>query len=354
MTNNNNDNWINNHLKVSIARVCHKKEYEITQTFLSELKELNLSDQRIKYLKGIEYAYNLNSLILNRNHIKLADEIGNLINLTNLELSENNIDNLSFLPKLLKLKTVNLEYNNIRNIPDLSDLKNLELINISNNRIGDFSFITHLANKNLKIIASEQLIYLTPIPVNLGDDFIFKPTIMWSDNRMIFCDNVQVTGSYTDLKTDERPSLLYSISKITIKNICSDCLIKADFYHEVPFFKSGLLSGVILQPLLLKSFNTYLNLEKNETNVYSISGKLVLNEYDILKDRVITIIDSSGNKYYSITDERGIYNFSNLNEDRYTLLFPFLNDYNYVTPSLYVINLKEKKCINIDAYVCST
>lgn len=177
---------------------------------------------------------------------------------------------------------------------------------------------------------------------------------MWADDKIIFCDNVQVTGNYSDLDTDERPSLLYSISKITIRNICSNCLIKADFYHEVPFFKSGLLSGVLLQPLLLKSCNPSFNLEKIDTNLYSISGKLVLNECDTLRDRVVTIIDSSENKYYSTTDENGIYSFSNLKEDRYTLLFPFLNDYDYVTPSLYVINLKEKKCINIDAFVCST
>ncbi len=331
MANVNDDNWINKHLKLSIARACNKEEKDITKEFISKLTELNLSDQRIKSLYGLQYARSLNSLILNKNYIKIADEISNLTN----------------------LESVSLDYNNIRNIPNLSDLKHLNLINISNNRIEDFSFIDSLVNKEIKIIASEQLVYLNPIFVNQGDNYIFKPTIMWEDNNTISCNNVQVTGEYSDLDTDERPSLLYSISKIIIKNICSDCLVKVDFYHEVPFFKSSLLSGVLIQPLLLNVSRASFSLESSNPNIYSISGKLVLNDSDILNNKVITIIDSTGNKYYSTTDSNGIYTFNNLKEDRYTLLFPFLNDYNYVTPSLYVINLKNEKSINIDAFVSS-
>ncbi|SCH65532.1 MULTISPECIES: leucine-rich repeat domain-containing protein [unclassified Romboutsia] len=353
MANVNDDNWINKHLKFSIARACNKKEKDITKEFLSKLTELNLSEQSIKSLHGLQYARSLNNLILNKNYIKTADEISNLSNLENLELSENRIENISFLPKLKKLKSVSLDYNNIRNIPNLSELKHLDLINISNNRIDDFSFMNSLVNKEIKIIASEQLVCLNPIFVNQGDNYIFKPTIIWEDNNIISCNNVQVTGKYSDLYTDERPSLLYSISKIIIKNICSDCLVKADFYHEVPFFKSGLLSGVLIQPLLLNVSNASFSLESTNPNIYSISGKLVLNDSDTLNNKVITIIDSNGNKYYSTTNSNGMYTFNNLKEDRYTLLFPFLNDYNYVTPSLYVINLKDKKSINIDAFVSS-
>ena len=79
----------------------------------------------------------------------------------------------------------------------------------------------------------------------------------------------------------------------------------------------------------------------------------MLNDNDILSDKTITLIDSNGNKCHSVSDKDGTYKFHSLKEDRYTLLFPFLSEYNYTTPSLYVINLKDEKKINIDAFVSS-
>ncbi|MGL5695086.1 MAG: hypothetical protein ACRCXA_13470, partial [Peptostreptococcaceae bacterium] len=93
------------------------------------------------------------------------------------------------------------------------------------------------------------------------------------------------------------------------------------------------------------------HVEKLDSNLYSITGKLLLNDSQALKSKVVTIIDSDGYKLYSTTNESGIFTFNSLKEDRYTLLFPFLNDYSYITPSLYVINLKDNRAINIDAYV---
>lgn len=349
----NDNSWINKHLKFSIAVACNKSEDEITKFFLSNLRELNLSDQRIENLSGIEYAKSLTDLTLNNNNIKNANILGNLVNLKNLELSENRIEDLSFLSKLKKLKSIGLDYNNICTIPDLSNLKDLNLMNISSNRIQDFSFISRLCNKDVKIIASEQIVFLNPIYINQGDDYVFEPIVIWDDNNLVFYDNIQVTGKYSDIDTDERPSFLYSISKVIIKNIFSDCLIRADFFHDVPFFKSGILSGVIIQPIILMLNNSYFNTYKSQSNLYSITGRLVLNECDILNNKIVTIIDSEGNKHRTSTNLDGIYTFRGLKEDRYTLLFPFLSDYDYVTPSLYVINLKYERSLSIDAFLSS-
>lgn len=347
------NNWIDKHLRFSIATYCNKSEEEITKQFLGTLKELNLSDKKIKNLNGIEYANSLSCLILNNNNIKDTSLLSNLVNLRNLELSKNKITDASFLSHLKKLRSINLDYNNISNIPNLSDLKALNLMNISNNKVQDFSFINSLKNNDFKIIASDQLVLLNPIYVDIESDFNFEPLMLWEEDKLLCYDNVQVIGDYDDVETNERPSLLYSISKILIKNIRSNCLITADFYHEVPFFKSGLLSGVLFQPLILKVSNPYFNLDKANANLYSITGKLILNNSDVLKNKIVTIIDSMGNKYYSKTNSNGIYTFNSLREDRYTLLFPFLSEYDYITPSLYVINLKEEKIINIDGFVSS-
>ena len=351
MTKTNCNNWIDRHLKSCLAKRFNKTEDEITKEFLVTLREINLSDQNIKSLSGIEYAKNLTSLVLNNNNIKDANMLSELIKLQNLELNENRIEDLSFLKKLTKLRSLSLDSNNICNIPNLSDLKNLNLMNISNNRVQDFSFVNKLSNKAIKIIASDQFIYLNPISVDIGDSYIFNLEMPLDDDNSILYDNVQVTGDYEEFYTDKRPSFLYSISEVKIRNICSNCVIKADFYHEVLFSKSVVLSGVLIQPLILNSTPSSFNLECEETNLYSISGKICFDNNDNIKNKIVTIIDSEGNKYYSTTDLQGRYRFNNLKEDRYTLLFPFLNDYEYLTPSLYVINLKEKKSINIDAFI---
>ena len=347
------DNWINKHLRLSIAMSCDKSEGEITKQFLGSLKELNLSDKNIKHLDGLEFAKNLTNLLLNNNKIKDTSKLSHLRNLTNLELSNNRIEDLSFLSKLTKLKSINLDFNNIYTIPNLSELKELAVINISNNNINDFSFVSTLSNNDVKIIACDQIVLQKPIFINYGEDYTLEPVILWGEDNLIHYYNVQVTGDYDELQTNERPSILYSISKITLKNICSDCIIKADFYHEVPFFKSGLLSGVLIQPLIMKISNSSFSFDKNNSNLYSIYGKIVLNDNDILSDKTITLIDSNGNKCHSVSDKDGTYKFHSLKEDRYTLLFPFLSEYNYTTPSLYVINLKDEKKINIDAFVSS-
>ena len=349
-----NDNrWIDPHLKFSIASVCRKSEDEITQSFLSTLRDLNLSDKAIRSLEGLEYAKNLNNLILNRNHITNANILSNLTKLKNIELKENRIEDITFLTSLINIKTIDLSSNNIQIVPNLYELKRLQLINLSNNRIGDFSFIDKFYSENIKIVAKNQFVYLNPIFINYNEDYDFKPILVCENENIINYGNIQICGEYKDITTDERPYFEYSVSKATIKNITSNCLIRATFYHEVLFYKTSILSGTVIQPILIRENNIKYNYEDSILNSYSISGKLIIDEQGSLNDKLITIIDSKGNKHYSITDDNGTYKFESLTEDRYTLLFPFLSDYNYISPSLYVINLKEERYVNINALVSS-
>lgn len=248
-----NDNWISKNLRYAIANSCSKDPYKITKDFLKTLTEIDLSDSRIDDLTGIQYAINLSSINLNKNEITDANLLSKLTRLNNLELSENRIEDISFLTNLKRLKSIGLDSNNISNVPNLDKLRYLNLINISDNKISDLSFIDTLYRKNVKVIASEQLLLLDSILIESGEDITFKTPIRWNKETEVLFDNIQVTGKYNNIKTNKRPSLLYSISEILIKNICSDCLIKAEFYHEVLFSKSGTLSGILIQPILIKN-----------------------------------------------------------------------------------------------------
>lgn len=355
------NSWINNHLRFVLSKIYNRRETEITKGFLSTIEELNLSERGLTDLKGIQFASNLSSLNLNKNNIVNANHLKNLHKLTILEISHNKIEDISFITNLKKLKSIDLESNNISYVPSLQNLKNLVSINITNNKIGDLSFVDNLYSQNIKIIATKQCILLKPILVYKDSDYIFSPNLFWDKNTPILCDNVQVTGEYSSVETNERSSMSYSISKATIKKISSDCIIKADFYHEVPFSKSGTISGVIIQPLIVKLTNTQFNVEnlKRSKQTSLIYGNIYLQDSNerknatskVLKNRTITLIDCSGEKIYSFTNSSGEFEFLNLKPGRYTLLFPFVNGYKFLKPSLCILNVKEDDCIEINTII---
>lgn len=343
--------WIDKHLKFIIASTLKKDAKCITKDFLSTLIELDLSDCMIQDLFGLEYAINLKHLNLSKNQITDANNLKYLKKLENLDLCHNHLDDISFLYKLTCLKSIDLSRNNIYHISDISNLKELIMLNISNNNIRDLSPITELEYKNLKVIATDQCILLNSVDINYGEDYIFSTPIKWNENTNVYLDNIQVSGKYHTIKSNKKPSFLYSISKVIVKKIFSNCLLKADFYHEVPFLKSGVLSGTIIQPILLK--NTFIpsgllnqNHTKQTANIY---GEVKIDNYDItdehidkeLKGKVITIITKDGDKIKCIINKNGKYKFKDLPSGRYTIIFPFLDKYKYLTPSLYICNLKE-------------
>lgn len=361
MAKNINTDWINKQLRFAIANALSKSENQITKEYMSTIKELDLSDYGLLDLHGIEYAKNLTSINLSKNKLIDVSPISKLKKLTNLELCENKIEDVSFLENLINLESIGLDGNNLSSIPDLKSLRYLNLINISNNKILDLSFIKTLNSPNIKVIASEQCVLLNPISIEYGDDYTFMPYILWDEENQIYCDNVQVTGTYKEIQTDERPSFLYSISKMLIRNICSDCIIKAEFYHEVPYSRSGILSGILIQPILVKLANMTFELSKLKKDKFpgKIYGKLELSDNsdsnmrsfkpNLLKNKYVTIINSNGQKLSCLTNTRGEYTFNNLDDGRYTILFPFINDYEYITPSLYICNLKEGELLEINS-----
>lgn len=351
-----NNDWIDSHLRFVLANTCNICESEITKDFLSKIEEIDLSDKNINNLKGIQFAKNIKKLILSRNKIKNANYINSLTKLTNLELSENKIEDIFFISNLRNLKTLNLENNNICKVPDLSSLKNLESINISNNRISDLCFIDSLKSNEIRVFAADQCILLKPVLVGNGYDYIFYPRIFWDKDTIVYCDNIQITGEYESIDIDEKPSILYSISKVTINKVLSDCIIKADFYHEVLFSKSGIFSGIIIQPILTKSTNDKSDIDnlKKHKDTGIIYGSLRLSNNfieNMIENRTITLIDSKGETLYTKTGSKGEYEFENLKSGTYTLLYPFIEGYKYLSPSLYRFNLRRDECLEINSTI---
>lgn len=347
------NSWINKHLRFILAKKFNLKEAQITKDFLTTLKELDLCDEGLIELNGLQYAKNLTTLKLNRNNLKNCSSIRQLSKLKLLELNENRIEDISFISSLKNLEILSLESNNISHIPDLSNLSKLNLVNISNNKISDLSPINKLNCRNLDIVATNQIILLKPIIIYSGSNYTFTSNIYWNSNIQVLFDNIQISGDYSYLETNKRNSFHYSISEANIINITSDCIIKADFYNEVIFSKCGVLSGVVIQPLIVKTFERGFSMDVLLNSNSILYGSITLQNKNInnsiLNNKTVLLINPNGDKIKSTTNLDGEFEFNNIPIGKYTLLFPFISGYKYTSQSLYLINVREDDCIEINA-----
>ena len=116
-------------------------EIKLPEDDYSYTKELDLSNNLIRIVKGIENFSNLEKLNLNNNKIHSLEGFDKLINLKVLSLRNNDIVNLKGLSNIKNLKKIDVSGNiQITEIPDfVSELSSLESIVMSNCDIKKFS-----------------------------------------------------------------------------------------------------------------------------------------------------------------------------------------------------------------------
>lgn len=350
MEKNTQHSYISNSLKLALARQFNVHISKVTKEFIKTLTEIDLSGNNIKDIRGIEFATNATYINLNKNNIHDASCLSKLNNLEELELNENKIEDISFIKNLKKLKRVGLESNNIKSIPVLSNAE-LRTINLDNNRISNLSEFNKSNFKNTTVLATDQCIILDPIEIDSGKSVFFSSNIIWNKDTIVFLDNIQVSGEYDSMYTNERPYMLYSISEVVINNLKSNCILKSDFYKEDTTNVTRILSGTLIQPICLKlkysqedTSNTDFNTSKvygcikSEEELINLKG----NEISPFIDKIVTLINEYGNKVYSTVDINGEYSFDNVQVGKYTILFPVLSDYIYTSPSVFVLNINNK------------
>ena len=345
--------WIDIDLKIYISLALNKNEFEITKEFLDTLTHLDLSDKNISNLSGIEYCTNLKYLNLSRNNIRCAYLIGKLRNLTTLILNENKIQDISFVSKLPLLITLELESNDIKEIPNLDNCTNLKLIDISNNRVDNIYNIVSLNNKKLDIIAKDQSIYLNCDIVDISYSYIFENPIFIDGKNFRILDNVQVNGDCIFKEIDKVPYLKNSVSKVKIDNILSDCQLRCNFIYEASSSVEIIYSGTIFKTIMCKGYSEHISNE--DCNILYGNIKTDQNkdlETNLFKDKRILLIQSDGTKIQGHINTVGFYEFLNLTKGKYTILFPYLYGYKYITPSLFIINLKGDECIELNPSIC--
>ncbi|EER29279.1 Leucine Rich Repeat family protein [Coccidioides posadasii C735 delta SOWgp] len=107
------------------------------------LKDLDLYDNLISHIKGLDQLTNLTSLDLSFNNIKHIKNLSKLVQLTDLYFVQNRIQKIEGLEGLTKLRNLELGANRIRNI---SHLSNLKILSLPSNRLTSLSGLSGLTS----------------------------------------------------------------------------------------------------------------------------------------------------------------------------------------------------------------
>ncbi|RFU33273.1 hypothetical protein B7463_g3082, partial [Scytalidium lignicola] len=113
---------------------------------LTNLKSLDLSFNKIKHIKKVNHLKELTDLYFVQNKISTIDGLSGLQNLRNLELAANRIREIQNLETLEGLEELWLGKNKITNISGLESLKKLKILSIQSNRIREIAGLDGLAN----------------------------------------------------------------------------------------------------------------------------------------------------------------------------------------------------------------
>ncbi|KAI9756577.1 MAG: hypothetical protein M1815_003293 [Lichina confinis] len=114
---------------------------------LPKLTSLDLSFNKIKHVRRLDHLKDLVNVYFVQNSISRIDGFQGLTKLKNLELGDNRIRNLS---SLSNLRILSIQSNRISKIQDLEGLVNLEELYVSHNALTEISGLDH--NTKLHVI----------------------------------------------------------------------------------------------------------------------------------------------------------------------------------------------------------
>ena len=127
------------------------------------LEELDLYDNLISHIKGLDELTKLTTLDLSFNKIKHIKHIEHLTALTDLFFVANKISTIEGLDTLVNLRQLELGSNRIREIQNLDSLKNLEELWLAKNKITEIKGLANLPKLRLLSIQSNRITDLKPL-----------------------------------------------------------------------------------------------------------------------------------------------------------------------------------------------
>ncbi|KND91155.1 Protein phosphatase 1 regulatory subunit SDS22 [Tolypocladium ophioglossoides CBS 100239] len=151
----------------NVARICLRQnsiqEIDGLAPLAATLKDLDLYDNLIAHMRGIDELTNLTSLDLSFNKIKHIKHVSHMTQLKELFLVANKIGRIEGLDGLEHLTSLELGSNRIRELQNLDNLKNLAELWVAKNKITELSGLGGLQNLRLLSIQSNRIKDLSPL-----------------------------------------------------------------------------------------------------------------------------------------------------------------------------------------------
>ena len=130
---------------------------KIPQASLAKLTKLELDDEEITDLTGLEHANQLADLDLSYNQISDVTPLAHLTQLVYLDLSDNQISDITPLAQLTQLTELELDRNQISDISPLAQPTQLTKLLLWNNQISDISPLAGLPSLKYLSLSSNQI-----------------------------------------------------------------------------------------------------------------------------------------------------------------------------------------------------
>ena len=128
---------------------------DIKQSIISLLKSGDIDNIDLAYMQGANFNINPDELVksiygellLKQAEGKtIKDKLLNLTNLERLELDNNNLTSLEGIENLTNLKWLDLSNNKLTSLEGIKNLTNLEVLKLSNNKLTSLKGIENLTN----------------------------------------------------------------------------------------------------------------------------------------------------------------------------------------------------------------
>ncbi|SSD59369.1 related to Protein phosphatase 1 regulatory subunit SDS22 [Saccharomycodes ludwigii] len=163
---------------------------------LTNLKNLDLSFNRIKHLKNIAGLTNLENLYLVANEIETIEDnaLVNLPKLTNLELGGNSLHKIQGLSALPSLEELWLGKNSIRRLENLQYLQNLRILSIQSNKLKKIQGLEQLSNLEELYLSHNFIEKIENLDKNLK-----LTTLDVTSNKLTRLENLSHLTELTDL-----------------------------------------------------------------------------------------------------------------------------------------------------------
>ncbi len=124
-------------LRLAVRNATGIRVGDITPESMERITQIDVRNKEISTFDGLEYAINLNKLIISNTSTRDISFLTGLVNLEYLDISTNTIEDFSVLNKMQNLKYLYLNSTNLSNANDISNMKSLKTLQMKNTDVLD-------------------------------------------------------------------------------------------------------------------------------------------------------------------------------------------------------------------------